>query len=170
MSGPLPSTRICRAAARLTRGFGKKLADHLDGRFVAVLRCAADQWFAVGTEARFLTRLLLSLYAGAPVDWQPLEPVPSQMGTTSVAKTAPRPHAAMLFTDFLLSEEGQKVFQRADYLPAHPKILAQSPELKPGGGRFAKANYFHPETVMEQSDKWLALQEKIFTKQRSTSP
>ncbi len=112
----------------------------------------------------------ISKDAGAPVDWQPLEPVPSQMGTTSVAKTAPRPHAAMLFTDFLLSEEGQKVFQRADYLPAHPKILAQSPELKPGGGRFAKANYFHPETVMEQSEKWLALQERIFIKQRSTSP
>jgi ABC-type Fe3+ transport system substrate-binding protein len=106
----------------------------------------------------------ISKDAGAPVDWQPLEPVPSPMGTTGVAKTAPRPHAAMLFTDFLLSEEGQKVFQRADYLPAHPKVLAKSPMLKPGGGRFAKANYFHPETVMEQSDKWLALQDKIFIK------
>jgi ABC-type Fe3+ transport system substrate-binding protein len=106
----------------------------------------------------------ISKDAGAPVDWQPLEPVPSPMGTTGVAKTAPRPHAAMLFTDFLLSEEGQKVFQRADYLPAHPKVSAKSPVLKPGGGRFAKANYFHPETVMEHSDKWLALQDKIFIK------
>ena len=106
----------------------------------------------------------ISKDAGAPVDWQPLEPVPSPMGTTGVAKHAPRPHAAMLFTDFLLSEEGQKVFQRADYLPAHPKVPAKTPELKPGGGRFAKANYFHPETVMEHSDKWLALQDKIFAK------
>ncbi len=106
----------------------------------------------------------ISKDAGAPVDWQPLEPVPSPMGTTGVAKTAPRPHAAMLFTDFLLSEEGQRVFQRADYLPAHPKVAAQTPALKPGGGRFAKANYFHPEIVMEQSDKWLAVQEKIFGK------
>ena len=112
----------------------------------------------------------ISKDAGAPIEWQPLEPVPSPMGTTGVAKNAPRPHAAMLFTDFLLSEEGQKVFQRADYLPAHPKVSAKSPELKPGGGRFAKANYFHPETTMEQSDKWVALQERIFTKQRSTSP
>ena len=106
----------------------------------------------------------ISKDAGAPVDWQPLEPVPSPMGTTGVAKNAPRPHAAMLFTDFLLSEEGQRVFQRADYLPAHPKVSAKTPELKPGGGRFAKVNYFHPETVMESSDKWIALQSKIFAK------
>ena len=106
----------------------------------------------------------ISKDAGAPVDWQPLEPVPSPMGTTGVTKTAQRPHAAMLFTDFLLSEEGQKVFQRADYLPAHPKVAAKTPALKPGGGRFAKANYFHPEIVMEQSDKWLAVQEKLFGK------
>lgn len=106
----------------------------------------------------------ISKDAGAPVDWQPLEPVPSPMGTTGVAKTAPRPHAAMLFTDFLLSEEGQRVLQRADYLPAHPKVAAQTPALKPGGGRFTRANYFHPEIVMEQSDKWLAVQEKLFGK------
>lgn len=106
----------------------------------------------------------ISKDAGAPVDWQPLDPVPSPMGTTGVAKTAPRPHAAMLFTDFLLSEEGQRVLQRADYLPAHPKVAAQTPALKPGGGRFTRATYFHPETVMEQSDKWLAVQEKLFGK------
>jgi iron(III) transport system substrate-binding protein len=70
----------------------------------------------------------------------------------------------MLFTDFLLSEEGQRVLQRADYLPAHPRVAAKTPELKPGGGRFARANFFRPETVSEHSDKWQALQEKLFTK------
>lgn len=106
----------------------------------------------------------ISKDAGAPVEWQPLEPVPAPMGTTGVVKNAPRPHAAMLFSDFLLSEDGQRVFQQADYLPAHPKVKAKTPELKPGGGRFAKANYFRPEVVMEQSDKWIALQDKIFGK------
>jgi len=106
----------------------------------------------------------ISKNAGAPVDWQPLEPVPAPIGTTGVAKNAPRPHAAMLFTDFLLSEEGQRVLQRADYLPAHPKVAAKTPELKPGGGRFAKANFFRPDMVLEQSDRWQALQEKLFTK------
>lgn len=106
----------------------------------------------------------ISKNAGAPVDWQPLEPVPSPLGTTGVAKNAPRPHAAMLFTDFLLSEEGQKVFQRNDYLPAHPKVPAKTAELKPRGGKFAKATFFHPENVLENSDKWLALQDKVFTR------
>jgi hypothetical protein len=56
------------------------------------------------------------------------------------------------------------VLQRADYLPAHPRVAAKTPELKPGGGRFARANFFRPETVSEHSDKWQALQEKLFTK------
>lgn len=106
----------------------------------------------------------ISKNAGAPVDWHPLEPVPSPLGTTGIAKNTPRPHAAMLFTDFLFSEEGQKVFQRADYLPAHPKVPAKTAELKPGGGKFARANFFYPENVLENSDKWLALQDKIFTR------
>ena len=106
----------------------------------------------------------ISKSAGAPVDWQALEPVPAPLGTTGIAKNSPRPHAAMLFTDFLLSEEGQKIFQRNDYLPAHPKVPAKTAELKPGGGKFAKANFFHPENVLENSDKWLALQDKIFTR------
>jgi ABC-type Fe3+ transport system substrate-binding protein len=106
----------------------------------------------------------ISKNAGAPVDWQPLEPVPSPVGATGIAKHTPRPHAAMLFTDFILSEQGQKVLQEADYLPAHPKVPAKSAVLKPGGGRFGTANYFHPEIIAEQSDKWVSLQEKLFTK------
>src|SRR5262245_7823251 len=106
----------------------------------------------------------ISKNVGAPVDWQPLEPVPAPLGTTGVAKNTRRPHAAMLFTDFMLSEEGQTVFQSADYLPAYPKVPAKIAALKPGGGRFTKANFFHPESVLENSDKWLALQDKIFAK------
>ena len=62
----------------------------------------------------------ISKFAGAPVDWQPLEPVTATNNTIGLAKNAPHPHAAMLFLDFVLSKKGQQVFQKVNYLPAHP--------------------------------------------------
>src|ERR1700757_3360247 len=53
----------------------------------------------------------ISKAAGAPVDWQPLEPVTATINTIGLAKNSPRPHAAMLFIDFLLSKKGQKIVQ-----------------------------------------------------------
>src|SRR5512144_2275193 len=50
----------------------------------------------------------ISKSAGAPVDWQPLEPVTATNNTIGLAKNAPHPHAAMLFIDFVLSRKGQR--------------------------------------------------------------
>ena len=46
-----------------------------------------------------------------------LEPVTATINTIGLAKNAPRPHAAMLFLDFLLSKKGQKIVQVSNYLP-----------------------------------------------------
>jgi iron(III) transport system substrate-binding protein len=46
---------------------------------------------------------------GAPVEWRPLEPVMTNVGFTGLLARAPHPHAAMLFTDYLQSREGQEV-------------------------------------------------------------
>src|SRR5881397_2061519 len=46
----------------------------------------------------------ISKAAGAPVEWQPLEPVTATNNSVGVAKNAPHPHAAMLFLDFMLSK------------------------------------------------------------------
>src|SRR5438309_9652350 len=74
----------------------------------------------------------ISKAAGAPVEWQPLEPVTATINTIGLAKNSPRPHAAMLFLDFLLSKKGQKVVQISNYLPAHPDMPALQADLKPG--------------------------------------
>ncbi len=106
----------------------------------------------------------ISRKAGAPVDWQPLEPVPAPVNTVGLAKNAAHPYAAMLFLDFVLSKKGQKVFQEVNYLPAHPGIPAKEADLKPGGGRFKKANYINPEVQFEQGNSWVDLFEKLFVK------
>ena len=104
----------------------------------------------------------ISKTAGAPVDWQPLEPVTATINSIGLAKNAPHPHASMLFLDFVLSKKGQKVFQEANYLPAHPEIPALQADLKPGGGRFKKANYLSPEILFDKSNEWSDYFDKEF--------
>lgn len=106
----------------------------------------------------------ISRKAGAPSEWQPMEPVAAPVNTVGLAKNSPHPHAAMLFIDFVLSRKGQKVFQDVSYLPAHPEMAAKEPELKPGGGRFKKASYLNPELQFDKGDEWVDLFQKLFIK------
>ena len=106
----------------------------------------------------------ISKTAGAPVEWQPLEPVTATNNSIGLAKNAPHPHASMLFLDFVLSKKGQRVFQQANYLPAHPEIPALQADLKPGGGRFKKANYLSPEILYDKGNEWVDYFQKEFLK------
>lgn len=104
----------------------------------------------------------ISKRAGAPVDWQPLEPVTATNNAIGIAKNAQHPHAAMLFIDFALSKKGQRVFQQSNYLPAHPEIPALQADLKPGGGRFKRANYLSPEILYDKGNEWVDYFQKEF--------
>src|SRR5262245_51094787 len=106
----------------------------------------------------------ISKAAGAPVEWQPLEPVTATINTIGLAKNSPRPHAAMLFLDFLLSKKGQKIVQLSNYLPSHPEIPALQADLKPGGGRFKKANYINPDVLYDQGNDWVDYFQNQFLK------
>jgi iron(III) transport system substrate-binding protein len=56
----------------------------------------------------FLSHSRVSMSKGAPIKWVPMEFVPTNAGGVAVPANAPHPHAALLFSDFLLSPEGQK--------------------------------------------------------------
>jgi iron(III) transport system substrate-binding protein len=47
---------------------------------------------------------------GAPVAWLPADLVPTNAGSAAVFAHTPHPHAALLFVDFLIGPDGQKVF------------------------------------------------------------
>ena len=106
----------------------------------------------------------ISKSRGAPVDWHPIEPVTGTENTVGLAKNTPHPHAAMLFLDFVLSQKGQKVFQQSNYLPAHPKVPAKQPDLKPGGGRFNKVLYINPDVQYDKGNEWVDYFQKNFLK------
>jgi len=70
----------------------------------------------------------------------------------------------MLFLDFLLSKKGQKVVQLSNYLPSHPEMPALQADLKPGGGRFKKANYLSPEVLFDKGNEWVDYFQNQFVK------
>lgn len=59
---------------------------------------------------------------GAPIDWFHIGPAIARPNGIGVAKNAPHPHAAVLFFDFEISEEGQKILAKRDFVPTNRKI------------------------------------------------
>ena len=52
---------------------------------------------------------------GAPIDWVPMEFVPTNAGGVALIAQAPHPHAAALLADFLFSPEAQKILGDLEY-------------------------------------------------------
>jgi iron(III) transport system substrate-binding protein len=69
----------------------------------------------VASPAIFQTHTLLAASKGAPVEWCPMDLVPTNVGSAAVAANPPHPHAALLMADFLLSPSGQQVLEKYYY-------------------------------------------------------
>jgi ABC-type Fe3+ transport system substrate-binding protein len=104
---------------------------------------------------------VISAKKGAPVDWIKMEPATVVLQVASVAKGAPHPNAGKLLLDYLVSDEGQEFFKKADYLPASPTVPAPDPALKPEGGHF-KATVFSPAEVEERMPRWKQVFDQFF--------
>lgn len=65
--------------------------------------------------AIFQTHTLLAASKGAPVEWVPMDLVPTNVGSAAIAANPPHPHAALLMADFLLSPAGQQVLEKYYY-------------------------------------------------------
>jgi len=57
----------------------------------------------------FLSHSRVSISKGAPIKWVPMDVVPTNAGGVALPANAPHPHGALLFADYLLSPEGQKL-------------------------------------------------------------
>ena len=69
---------------------------------------------------------------GAPIDYVPVQPVVARPQGIGVARNAPHPNAALLFADYVLSPEGQKLFESMGRVPASTKVTrrpAPSPSM-----------------------------------------
>src|SRR5580704_7110750 len=79
----------------------------------------------------------------------------------SARKDAPHPNAARLLLEYLLSEDGQKVFQQNDYLPALPSVPAMVAGLRPNDGGF-QADFLRPEEIHKQLPHWQKVTQELF--------
>jgi ABC-type Fe3+ transport system substrate-binding protein len=119
---------------------------------------AGEYWINLMT---FNHHTVISARKGAPSDWIKLEPAPVTLDVLGLLKDAPHPHAARLFLEYLLSEEGQKIFQKSEYLPALPSVPAMVPELRPADGGF-KGNFLRADTIHRDLPKWQKVTQDLF--------
>lgn len=59
----------------------------------------------------FRNHVLAAKAKGAPTEWVALDLVPTNAGGVAIPVSTNTPYAALLFADFLLSPEGQKIFE-----------------------------------------------------------
>jgi iron(III) transport system substrate-binding protein len=91
----------------------------------------------------------------APIAWRALGGVYPTTDGAVIAAHAPHPNAAMLFVDFVLSIEGQKLWQKLGYSSARTDL--------PGTDRPAKIYYLADEPdYLANYEKWSALGREIF--------
>jgi len=82
-----------------------------------------------------------------PIDWKPVEPVIGRPQALGLAASAPHPNAALLFADFVLSPEGQQLFNSMGRFPASDKVksaLVSFPYLM-----------LDPVALVDEDAKWL---------------
>ncbi|MDB5990409.1 MAG: Iron-utilization periplasmic protein [Herbaspirillum sp.] len=89
---------------------------------------------------------------GAPIDWFALDPVIARANTIGIARAAPHPAAALLFYEFLLGVDAQKLFASLDYAPSNTKVESPVKGLK--------YTLMDPAIALDERAKWDAVFDK----------
>ena len=93
---------------------------------------------------------------GAPIDFVPVQPVVAQPQGIGVARNAPHPHAALLFVDYVLSPEGQQLFESLGRVPASTRVKSALNDFP--------FTTIDPATALDEKDKWEKLWNELFLK------
>ena len=95
-----------------TEAYVKKIKDNQPkfgrgGTAIAQLLTAGDFYIA----PVYLFNIIEARKTGAPIDWIPMEPIGGNIAGRAIPKGAPRVNAAVLYIAWLVSAEGQKVYE-----------------------------------------------------------
>ena len=99
---------------------------------------------------------------GAPVEWRPLEPVIAGVGTSGMILSAPHPHAALLFLDYLHSKEGQQAAMKGGLTSPRTDIGSLEQKFK----KLYMESQYSPEEMEKKFNEWEALLRKLFIRKR----
>lgn len=92
---------------------------------------------------------------GAPIDWFSIGTPIARPNGVAVLRNAPNPHAAILFYDFEISEEGQKILAERDFVPTSTKV--ETPFTK------GPLKFVDSRLMLDEYEKWNKLYEEIFS-------
>ena len=93
---------------------------------------------------------------GAPIRWKAITPTFGRPNAIGVARRAPRPHAAMLFADFMLSPEGQHLIKERNRVPSSTKVETNLNKFP--------FEMIDPVITLDENDKWEKLWSDLFLK------
>jgi iron(III) transport system substrate-binding protein len=91
---------------------------------------------------------------GAPIDWFGLPPVVAMPNAIAVAASSPRPYAALLFFDFMLSD-AQKILLDRDYVVTSTKLASP---LDP-----RTLTMMDAARILQDGDKWQRLYTQVIS-------
>jgi iron(III) transport system substrate-binding protein len=93
---------------------------------------------------------------GAPLDWFVMSPAIARANGVAVARRAQHPHAALLYYDFMIGEEGQGILLKRDFVPASRRL---DTPLNHG-----PLTIVDPALLVDQGERWAKLYEEIIVK------
>lgn len=92
---------------------------------------------------------------GAPIDWFAIEPAVARSNAVGVARKAPRPAAALLFHEFMLTE-AQPLLVGIDYVPTNTTVASPL--------KGVKIVITDPIRSLDEAEKWTKLMDEIILK------
>ena len=95
---------------------------------------------------------------GAPIDWFVIGKAPARANGAGVAARAPHPNAALLFYDFEIGEEAQRILAQRDFVTTNRKVATPLNRVP--------LEVIDPKAVLDENEKWTKLFEELFLKQR----
>jgi iron(III) transport system substrate-binding protein len=94
---------------------------------------------------------------GAPVDWFTINPAIARANGIGVATQPKNPNAALLFYEFEVSEEGQRILFERDFVPTNRKIETKLNKMP--------IRFVDPKVALDEFQKWEKLYNEIFNQQ-----
>ena len=91
---------------------------------------------------------------GAPIDWVPVPPVVARAQGIGIARAAPHREAAQALVDFVLSPEGQSLYESMGRVPVSTKVKTHLNQFE--------YTLVDPATVLDEQDKWTREWDKLF--------
>jgi iron(III) transport system substrate-binding protein len=117
---------------------------------------AGEYWVALNNFVPLTVNMKLS---GAPTDFWALDPVTLAFGSVGISAQAPHPNAALLATNYMLSQEGQRFLTQKGRLPTRRDVETNPPGIIDA---LQQKKIIAPIVLADEQKKMQAAFNKIF--------